>query len=135
MATVIQLRRDTKDNWAKYDPVLAAGEIAVQTDTYQIKVGDGLKKWSELPFVSFGFLDRPEEMLEYMSVTAILYDANNLVTEMDFVNGAKELFNYDSNNNLTELDITDTDGTTVIYKVTYGYDSNGNLTTVTRSRV
>lgn len=133
MATVIQLRRDTKANWEKYNPVLAAGEIAVQTDTFQIKVGDGLTHWADLPFVSFGFLDRPYEYLNTQSITSITYDSNNMATEIDFANGAKELFTYDSNGNLTEMDVTDTDGTTVLYKETYSYDTDGRLISETRS--
>lgn len=45
--------RDTSANWTKYDPVLLNGEIIiVDTDAGEIryKVGDGTKKYSELPF-------------------------------------------------------------------------------------
>ena len=45
--------RDTSANWTKYDPVLLSGEIII-VDTasgeVRYKVGDGVKKYSQLPF-------------------------------------------------------------------------------------
>lgn len=47
-------RRDTAANWATYNPILAAGEIAVQIETdgtiRRFKVGNGTQAWSALPF-------------------------------------------------------------------------------------
>lgn len=48
-----QHSRDTSANWTKYDPVLLDGEvIIVDTDAGEVryKVGDGTKKYSQLPF-------------------------------------------------------------------------------------
>lgn len=45
--------RDTSANWTQYDPVLRNGEIIiVDTDAGEVryKVGDGAKKYSQLPF-------------------------------------------------------------------------------------
>lgn len=45
--------RDTSANWAQYNPVLLNGEIIiVDTDAGEVryKVGDGAKKYSQLPF-------------------------------------------------------------------------------------
>ena len=50
--TVIKLRRDTAANWTSADPTLAAGEIAFETDTNKIKVGDGSTAWSSLDYAS-----------------------------------------------------------------------------------
>jgi hypothetical protein len=47
---VFQLRRDTGANWAFYDPVLLDGEMGINTDTYQFKLGDGTSPWSALPY-------------------------------------------------------------------------------------
>lgn len=45
--------RDTSANWTKYDPVLLDGEIII-VDTAEgevrYKVGNGIKKYSQLPF-------------------------------------------------------------------------------------
>lgn len=46
-----KVKYDTEANWAKSDPVLLAGELAVSSDrNNRIKVGDGSKKWSALSF-------------------------------------------------------------------------------------
>lgn len=51
MAVVrIQLRRDTATNWTSANPVLGAGEIGVETDTDQFKIGDGATAWSSLGY-------------------------------------------------------------------------------------
>jgi len=50
MATRIQLRRDTASTWAVANPVLAAGEPGINTDTGQIKIGDGSTTWNDLSY-------------------------------------------------------------------------------------
>ena len=49
-----QLRRDTSTNWSSINPVLYAGEPGVETNTCQIKVGDGIHTWNQLPYVGSG---------------------------------------------------------------------------------
>lgn len=46
----IQLRRGTAPQWTAANPVLAAGEPGVETDTGRTKVGDGVTAWSALPY-------------------------------------------------------------------------------------
>ena len=58
MAVTIQLRRDTGANWATQNPILASGEIGVNTDTNQFKLGDGVNTWSAL---SYGGLVGPAQ--------------------------------------------------------------------------
>jgi hypothetical protein len=51
MATVrIQLRRGTASEWTAVDPVLAAGEMGLETDTGDFKFGDGSSAWSALSY-------------------------------------------------------------------------------------
>ncbi len=51
MATVrIQLRRGTSAEWTSVDPVLAAGEMGLETDTGDFKFGDGSTAWSALSY-------------------------------------------------------------------------------------
>ena len=61
MSTVrIQLRRGTATEWTNADTalnasgglVLAAGEMAVETNTRKIKIGDGSSRWSALSYVA-----------------------------------------------------------------------------------
>lgn len=46
--TKIILRNDTLENWSKKNPVLDVGEIAVITDQYTFKIGDGTSKFNTL---------------------------------------------------------------------------------------
>jgi hypothetical protein len=51
MAVVrIQLRRDTAANWTSANPVLGAGEMGIETDTDQFKLGDGTTAWASLAY-------------------------------------------------------------------------------------
>lgn len=46
----IKLRRDTAANWTAANPVLLAGEIGYETDTKQVKIGNGSSVWSALEY-------------------------------------------------------------------------------------
>ena len=48
----IQLRRDTSGNWTTNDPILAQGEIGVETDTRLFKIGDGVTAWVGLSYAN-----------------------------------------------------------------------------------
>lgn len=48
LKTRIILRNDSTANWTAQDPVLMKGEIGFDMDLLIFKVGDGVKKWSEL---------------------------------------------------------------------------------------
>lgn len=50
MSVIIQLRRDTAANWASVNPVLEAGEMGYESDTNQVKVGNGYHAWNVLPY-------------------------------------------------------------------------------------
>ena len=50
MSQQIQLRRDIANNWLSNNPILAEGEIGIETDTVQIKIGDGTTAWVSLPY-------------------------------------------------------------------------------------
>tara|TARA_R110002153_G_scaffold148963_3_gene300355 strand:- start:17697 stop:19031 length:1335 start_codon:yes stop_codon:yes gene_type:complete len=54
MAVQIQLRRGTASQWTSTNPTLAAGEIALETDTNKIKLGDGSTAWTSLAYAAFG---------------------------------------------------------------------------------
>ena len=55
MVVRLQIRHDISANWKKYNPVLAIGEMGIETDDTnegnRIKIGDGNRKWSELPYI------------------------------------------------------------------------------------
>jgi hypothetical protein len=50
--TIIVLRNDSSVNWAASDTILLEGEVGVSklpNGNVVVKVGDGIKKWAELP--------------------------------------------------------------------------------------
>lgn len=47
----IQSRIDTASNWSNKNPVLLAGEIGIESDTYRLKAGDGSTSWNNLPYL------------------------------------------------------------------------------------
>ena len=49
MTTRIKLRRDTAANWLQANPILAAGEPGLETDTGKTKYGDGVTPYALLP--------------------------------------------------------------------------------------
>ena len=46
----LQLRGDTAANWTSANPILASREVGIETDTHQIKIGDGSTAWASLPY-------------------------------------------------------------------------------------
>lgn len=51
MADIIQIRRDTAANWTSVNPILAQGELGVETDTHKFKIGDGTTAWATLVYL------------------------------------------------------------------------------------
>lgn len=49
--TNIQIRRGAASDWSSVNPTLAQGEIAMETDTKKLKVGDGSTSWNSLQYV------------------------------------------------------------------------------------
>ncbi|MBM86962.1 MAG: hypothetical protein CMQ41_01140 [Gammaproteobacteria bacterium] len=50
MASIIQFRRDTASNWTSNNPTLASGELGIESDTGQYKIGDGTTAWSSISY-------------------------------------------------------------------------------------
>lgn len=50
MAT-IQFKRGTAARWAELNLVLEAGQPGFVTDENRLKIGDGITKWKDLPYV------------------------------------------------------------------------------------
>lgn len=50
--TSVQHKRGTASAMAAHVPLLAEGEFGVETDTFKVKVGDGIKNWLELPYIN-----------------------------------------------------------------------------------
>ena len=54
MSIPIQFRRGIESEWTAADPVLFEGELGLlisdDPDAQLLKIGDGINKWSELPW-------------------------------------------------------------------------------------
>lgn len=50
MSNRIQFRRDTRARWAEINPVLMEGEVGLEVDTQNIKMGDGTHAWNDLEY-------------------------------------------------------------------------------------
>ena len=50
MAVQIQFRNDTAANWTSANPILAVGELGLESDTGQYKIGNGVATWTARPY-------------------------------------------------------------------------------------
>ena len=50
MATRMQQRRGTAEQWTTANPVLAGGEVGFETDSNKFKIGDGVNTWENLAY-------------------------------------------------------------------------------------
>ena len=50
MAVQIQFRNDTAANWTTANPILALGELGLETNTGQFKIGNGVQTWTARPY-------------------------------------------------------------------------------------
>ncbi len=48
----LQIRHDEAADWTTRNPVLAQGEYGLETDTFLIKVGDGVTAWRNLRYLN-----------------------------------------------------------------------------------
>lgn len=48
----LQIRHDEAEDWVIRNPVLAQGEYGLETDTFLIKVGDGVTHWVDLRYLN-----------------------------------------------------------------------------------
>ena len=48
----LQIRNATATNWTTRNPVLAEGEFGLETDTFLLKIGDGIRTWQNLPYLN-----------------------------------------------------------------------------------
>ena len=49
--TTFQVKRGTAERWLEVNPVLKQGEPGYEFDTHRLKIGDGIKYWTELPYI------------------------------------------------------------------------------------
>ena len=75
MSDRVQFRRDTKVRWVEVNPILMEGEIGLEIDTNNIKMGDGVHAWNEL-----------EYGVGIENITSELGDSENLAASQKLIN-------------------------------------------------
>lgn len=108
--TTIKLRRDTAANWTSVNPTLAEGEVGIETDTNQQKIGDGVTAWNELPYlINYDSFDAP--IVDYVAQTSTTWDETKL--------------NYNSSSKVfTPMDTT---ANRNVYPITFIVPNNVNI--------
>ncbi len=48
----IQIRNDLAAQWVDANPLLSDGEPGSETDTGKLKIGNGIDRWNDLPYVA-----------------------------------------------------------------------------------
>ena len=54
MNVKLRTRYDTAANWVSNNPTLLSGELGIESDTLNMKVGDGSTVWNSLPYLLDG---------------------------------------------------------------------------------
>lgn len=107
MATRMQQRRGTAAQWTSANPVLAAGEIGFEIDTYKFKIGDGINQWGDLDYfgasddVLANLIDGAPEALDTLNeLAAAIGDdpafANAVLTHTDATLGVHGIANTEA---------------------------------------
>jgi hypothetical protein len=107
MAVQIQFRNDTAANWTSANPTLAVGEMGIETDTDQFKIGDGSTAWTSLGY-SFGefTVSQISDLTATASELNILDGATLTTTELNYVDGVTSAI-QDQIDNPTAIIVTD----------------------------
>ena len=59
---VIQFRRGLAGDWVKVNPVLREGEPGFELDEGGLKIGDGIRPWNELEYITAQGVDIDDEL-------------------------------------------------------------------------
>ena len=81
MGVRIQLRNDLATNWTTKNPILAQGEIGIESDSRKLKIGDGTTTWNHLIYYQFG------DALGYLQSGGYTGTGQDLKDEIDAISG------------------------------------------------
>lgn len=79
---IIQFRRGTENEWIEKNPLLREGEPALSIDLDMIKVGDGIHRWSELPYLTGGEASDYLSLYNLPSINSITLRGNKTGSEL-----------------------------------------------------
>jgi len=125
MTTRIKLRRDTAANWTQTNPVLAAGEPGLETDTGKVKYGNGTSTWSQLSYGGGGAASLTDE--GNVVITAGSTEHWIATQRSEEGNTTPNALRYDSLGNLYSLTRTDEDNDNYSIAVLTKYTATGTV--------
>ena len=105
MGVRIQLRNDLATNWTTKNPILAQGEIGIESDSRKLKIGDGTTTWNHLIYYQFG------DALGYLQNGGYTGTGQDLKDEIDAISsgtGVKlqaHLINYTNPHQVTKSQV------------------------------
>jgi hypothetical protein len=86
-----QLRRGTESQWTTSNPRLLLGEPAYSLDTNQLKIGDGISLWQNLPYINIaglpGAVGTPTTLQSTITITNATARSGTLVILSSNING------------------------------------------------
>jgi len=75
--TIIQIRRGLAATWTSTNPILAAGEMGVETDTRKMKIGDGSTAWNSLNY----FIKQVDNILTNANTISSVNEDGNITLD------------------------------------------------------
>lgn len=104
MTRRMQQRRDTAENWSSVNPTLASGEIGFESDTGNVKIGDGTTAWNDLQ----GFVANPDNTYrvsgnggDFSTIDEAFDYLSGLVGQTDAVRLTLDAGSYDISDTIT----------------------------------
>ena len=58
-----RLKRGTAQRWLELNPVLEQGEPGFEYDTNKLKIGDGIRRWTDLPYIGTNGTVQKDEII------------------------------------------------------------------------
>jgi len=132
MAIQIQFRRGTASEWTAANPILAVGEMGIETDTDLFKIGDGTTAWNSLAYGGLtGGFDSTQEIVSVGTSRALTSaDTGKLIT-----NSAAITITVEGIAVGKQVDFVQTDAAQITFAAGSGVtlnSKNGNLKTATQ---
>jgi hypothetical protein len=105
MASKIQLRRDEKINWENVNPTLSQGELGLEMDTNNIKIGDGVTAWLDLGYYnyldtgSYAVLNGSNDFIGDQTIDGTLFVTSSTINVISGVGDLQGYVQIDVRNN------------------------------------
>jgi len=52
LLVTLRIKSAIANNWTTRNPTLALGEFGLESNTYLLKIGDGVRDWEHLPYLN-----------------------------------------------------------------------------------